>query len=249
MSQETGRPETSRDALGTPAAVRRRDALVVVLALTAGALDAVTFLRLGHVFSSVITGNLVLLGVAAAQRHAASALSAGLALAGYAAGAMAGGAIAGTQSRGQPAWPRRVTVALGAELAVLLALSGQWLATGAHPAGADRVVLLVLGAAAMGMQSAAVRRLGEMSSTYMTSTLTGLLTGLVLGSLPSGWRRSTGALLAVVAGAALGALAAIWAPWWVPAVILVPAAAVVAIAFRADRPPGGATGPASPRSA
>ena len=39
----------------------RRDALVVVLGLTTGAVNAVTFLRLGNVFSSVLTGNLVLL--------------------------------------------------------------------------------------------------------------------------------------------------------------------------------------------
>jgi uncharacterized membrane protein YoaK (UPF0700 family) len=135
-------------------AARRRDALVVVLALTAGALDAVTFLRLGHVFSSVITGNLVLLGAAAVQGQAAPALHAGLALAGYAAGALAGGAIAGTQAPGQPAWPRRVTAALGAELIMLLAFSGEWLAAGAHPAGASALVLLGLGAAAMGIQSA-----------------------------------------------------------------------------------------------
>ena len=39
-----------------------------------------TFLRLGKVFSSVITGNLALLGVAAGQLDAALALNAGLAL-------------------------------------------------------------------------------------------------------------------------------------------------------------------------
>jgi uncharacterized membrane protein YoaK (UPF0700 family) len=239
VSQQTGQPPTGRGTPAARAAVRRRDALVVVLALTAGALDAVTFLRLGHVFSSVITGNLALLGLAAAQRRAAAALSAGLALAGYAAGAIAGGAIAGTRAGAQPAWPRRVTVALGGELAVLLALSGEWLATAGHPAGADRLVLLALGAGAMGIQGAAVRRLGEMSSTYMTSALTAVLTGAAVGPLPSGWRRSTGALLAIVAGAALGALAAIWAPWWVPAVILIPAVAVVAMAVRADRPAPG----------
>jgi uncharacterized membrane protein YoaK (UPF0700 family) len=222
--------EASPEAAANRAAERRRDVLVVVLALTAGALDAVTFLRLGHVFSSVITGNVVLLGVAATQGDGASARNAGLALAGYAAGALACGLIVGTQARGQPAWPRRVTAALAAELVVLLAFSGAWLAAGAHPAGAARLVLLALGAAAMGMQSTAVRRLGSMSSTYMTSTLTGLLAGIATRSPPAGWPRSTGAILAIAAGAALGALAAIWAPWWVPAAIGVPEAAVVAAA-------------------
>lgn len=55
-----------------------------MLTLSTGALDAVTFLRLGKVFSSVITGNLALLGVAAGQHDATLALNGGLALAGYA---------------------------------------------------------------------------------------------------------------------------------------------------------------------
>ena len=37
------------------AAERHRDILLIVLTLTTGALDAVTFVRLGKVFSSVIT--------------------------------------------------------------------------------------------------------------------------------------------------------------------------------------------------
>lgn len=69
---------------------RYRDLLVVVLTLTTGALDAVSYLRLGKVFSSVITGNLALLGVAARQRDAVLMLNGGLALAGYVCGVLAG---------------------------------------------------------------------------------------------------------------------------------------------------------------
>jgi len=68
----------------TPDGAGFRDGLVVMLTLSTGALDAVTFLRLGKVFSSVITGNLALLGVAAGQHDATLALNGGLALAGYA---------------------------------------------------------------------------------------------------------------------------------------------------------------------
>ena len=149
-----------------PRAVRFRDALIVALTLTTGALDAVSYLRLGQVFSSVITGNLALLGVAAAQHDAMLALNAGLALAGYACGVLVGGALAGTPERGQPAWPVKVSVTLAVEWCVLAAFGGEWLAAGSHPAGASRLVLLPLGAAAMGMQSTAVRRLGQMSTTY-----------------------------------------------------------------------------------
>ena len=122
-------------------AVRRRDVLVVVLTVTTGALDAVSYLRLGKVFSSVITGNLVLLGVAAGQQTAVLALHAGVALAGYGTGVVAGGRLAGTPQRGQPVWPVQVTVTLGAELAVLVAFSAGWLAAGGHPAGGGRLAL------------------------------------------------------------------------------------------------------------
>lgn len=213
----------------SPAAVRRRDTLVVVLTLTTGALDAVSFLRLGKVFSSVFTGNLVLLGVGAGQQAAALTLDAGLALAGYGAGVVAGSRLAGTQQRGQPAWPARVTVTLGAELVVLAAFSVGWLVTGGHPATGERLALLVVAAAAMGMQATAVRRLGQMSSTYLTSTLTALLTALATWRWPAGWQRSAGVLIAIVAGATLGAICATQYPLWVPAAVLIPLAVVVGV--------------------
>ena len=46
-----------------------RDSLVVVLTLTTGAVDAASFLALGNIFSSVVTGDLVLLGAAAGTRR------------------------------------------------------------------------------------------------------------------------------------------------------------------------------------
>ncbi len=200
---------------------------MVVLALTTGAVDAVTYLRLGKVFSSVITGNLALLGVSSGQRNAGLAVNAGLALVGYGAGVLAGGAFAGTPEQNQVTWPRRVTVTLTAELLVLAGFSGGWLALGGRPSGGPRLVLLAVAAAAMGMQSTAVRRLGQMSATYLTSTLTGILEALAIRRWPSQWQRSTGVLLAAVTGAVLGGLAALLAPSTVPAAVLVPLAAVV----------------------
>ena len=49
-----------------PRHIATRDGLLVLLTLTTGAVDASSFLHLGNVFSSVITGNLVLLGLSAA---------------------------------------------------------------------------------------------------------------------------------------------------------------------------------------
>lgn len=211
-----------------PRAIRYRDSLVVALTLTTGAMDAVAYLRLGRVFSSVITGDLALLGVAAGQRHGGLAVNGGLALAGYGIGALAGGMVAGTPAEGQPVWPRRATATLMAELLLLCGFSGGWLAAGGHPAGWVRLVLLAVAAAAMGIQSTAVRRLGQMSTTYLTSTLTGLVQALAILRWPAEWQRSAGVLLGFVCGAVCGATAALAAPSLVPAALLVPLAAVVA---------------------
>lgn len=187
---------------------RRRDALVVALTLTTGAVDAATFLRLGNVFSSVITGNLVLLGIAAGRRAGSLAVSGGLALAGYAVGNLLGATVAGTFQRDQPVWPVSVTAAVAVELAVMAGFSAGWLLTGGRPAADARLMLLALAAVVMGIQTAAVRRLGQMSSTYLTSTLAGLVAALAVRRWPADWQRSTGTLLGLVIGAMLGALTA-----------------------------------------
>ena len=89
------------------------------------------------------------------------------------------------------------------------------------------MTLLVVVATAMGMQSAAVRRLGQMSTTYLTSTFTGILQALAIRRWPAEWQRSTGVLGAMVIGALLGALAATQAPSCVPVTVLVPIAVVL----------------------
>ena len=207
--------------------------LAVALTLTTGTVDAVSFLRLGKVFSSVITGNMSLLGVAAGSGNAALAVSGGIALGGYAVGVMTGGIIARTAAAGQAVWPRRVTVALTVEIGVLAGFSAGWIAVGGHPSGVPQQTLLALAATAMGMQSAAVRRLGQLSTTYLTSTLTGVVVALALRQRPRREdRRSLAILAAFIAGAVIGAATASYAADWVPAPVLIPIAAVVAAARR-----------------
>jgi uncharacterized membrane protein YoaK (UPF0700 family) len=207
-----------------------RDTLVVLLTLTTGAVDAATFLGLGTVFSSVITGNMVLLGIAAGTGRATLALHSGVALAGYSVGVMLGAPFASRRSGSPPAWPRGVTVTLALEVVVLLGFTIGWEVTGTHPAGSAQVLLVIVLAAAMGMQSTAVRQLGQMSSTYLTSTLTGLLAGLATRTKVDGAWRSVGVLVAIVIGAIAGSLVIKNAPAWLPLVMLIPIAAVVVLA-------------------
>src|ERR1035441_8733068 len=83
-----------------------------------------------------------------------------------------------------------------------------------------------------GGQGAAVRRLGQMSSTYLTSTLTGIVAGLVTRQRPAGLGRSLGSLAAIVVGAAGSSVVAADVPDWLPLLVLAPLAAVLAYSLR-----------------
>jgi uncharacterized membrane protein YoaK (UPF0700 family) len=204
-----------------------RDSLVVVLTLTTGAVDAVSFLALGNVFSSVITGNLVLLGLAAGTGRPELAVHSGVAIAGYVAGVAAGAPLAARQHHATRTWPPSVTVTLAVELVILVAFSVGWELAGTHPAGGGQLALVAVLAAAMGLQAAAVRRLGQMSTTYLTSTLTALIAGLVTGSKPDGTARSLGVLAAIIIGAIAGSLILEGARAWLPLMILLPLGLVI----------------------
>jgi uncharacterized membrane protein YoaK (UPF0700 family) len=210
-----------------------RNLVFVALTITSGCANAVCFLRLGHVFASVITGNLVLLGISVAKGTAAIAGPAGLALGGYAAGVIVGAPIVRERGRqaasSEPTWPARVTACLAGELMVLAAFSVGWEVVGGRPGGAGRMVLLAVVAGGMGMQSAAVRRLGQVSTTYLTSTLTGVLAALVVKEVPDGVGRSIGLLLAIAAGAAAGAATTDLAPGLLPVVLLAPLGSAIAV--------------------
>lgn len=197
---------------------RVRDGLAVTLTVGSGSLDAVCFLALGKVFASVITGNLVLLGIGFVGPETESALHAGVAIAAYIAGVACGAAIAGQVTGGQVTgdgarWPRRVTAVLLVELGLLVAFLVGWELCGARPEGPALLVLLVPAAAAMGLQSIAVQRLAVsgFSTTYLTSTLIAVVTEIVTGT-----RRQLGirivALLGMIGGAVAGTVLWLVAP-------------------------------------
>ena len=206
-----------------------RDSLVVVLTLTTGAVDVISFLALGNVFSSVVTGDLVLLGAAAGTGRPELAVHSGVALAGYMVGVAAGAPLAARRHDATGTWPPSVTVTLAVELVILVAFSVGWELAGAHPSAGAQLALVAVLAAAMGLQAAAVRRLGQMSTTYLTSTLTALVAGLVTGSKPDGMARSLGVLATLIIGAVVASVLLEEARAWVPLVILVPLGLVIVV--------------------
>lgn len=215
---------------------RSRDVLLVLLAVTAGATDATAFIRLGHVFASVITGNLVLLGISAARADGHVALFAGCALAAYALGViLAAPRRAEQEEAARAVWPARTTVALGADLALLIAFAVAWEIDGRAPARGAQLLMVILCAAAMGVQSTAVRRLGSVSTTYLTSTLVGLFEAVVARRWDESQTRSLLILVALAGGAAAAAALISHARAWVPAVQLLPLVTVVVASARLIR--------------
>ncbi len=220
-----------------------RDSLLVLLTLTTGAVDASCFLHLGHVFSSVITGNLVLLAIAAAAQQSSLALHSGMALVGYCAGVLIAAPVAAKRTDDEVVWPPSVTAILLAELGVLAIFSAGWEITGGRPGSDAQLPLIAVLAVGMGMQSTAVRNLGGMSTTYLTGTLTAVVAGLVTRDRPPGFARSVGVLAAIVPGAVAGSLAAQHAPAWLPVVIMTPVAAVVISSVTGFKPLAAEPGP------
>jgi uncharacterized membrane protein YoaK (UPF0700 family) len=178
--------------------------LVLALALTvvAGATDVAAFTRLGGVFASVMTGNLTLLGLAAARASGQLAVHLGVAFAGDVAGVALGSRI-GLRSGGNALWPASVTVILLIELIMYGALTVGWEATGSSPGGTGQFVLLAAATVAMGLQAAAVRHLNmSLSTTYLTGTLTAAVASLVTGGNSRDNRLNIGVLIAHASGAA-----------------------------------------------
>lgn len=161
--------------------IRIRNTLLLLLTCAAGYLDAVSYRGLERVLTANMTGNTVLLGLALVEADSQAVLRSGLALGGFLGGSALGAWIV---ERGQPTgvWPPPVTVALALEWVILLAFALGWLwASPAFSPSTATAVLIVLSALAMGVQSAAVRRLdvSGIATTYITGTLTSCVARLV----------------------------------------------------------------------
>lgn len=165
-----------------PSLIATRNMLVVVLAATSGYVDAVSYLALGHVFTSNMTGNTVLLGIALGQAQGAAALRSVVALASFLCGVGSATLIVEEAKGGQrPAlWPVGVTAAFALECGVLLVFAVSGILSGTATTGLV-YLLIALSAIAMGIQSAAVRTLGVsgVATTYITGTWVSLISGVV----------------------------------------------------------------------
>ena len=211
--------------------------ILIALTFGSGATDVAAFSRLGGVFTSVMTGNIVFWGLAVAQRSVTLFAHTTVSIAGYIAGVACGTWVAhGFKMRGSTkpgeasrdsVLPAHVSWALFTELVLLAGLAAGWEITGARPAGWAQFVLLAVTAAAMGVQSTSVSELGlsNVSTTFLTGTLTGLVSSLARPGQDTEHRtRRFGVLIGLATGALLCGLLMVTAPRAVP---VLPLAAMV----------------------
>ena len=157
--------------------------VVAALAAAAGFVDAFVFQHVTPVFVANMSGNLVRLGMSAGVHDGHQAVAALVALAGFAAGVTAGAAHLDTHVRSERQPNPAALLFVEASLLIALALILQTSDIGfsATTKAADYPVVLI-GAAAMGMQAIALRRVGQVaiSTTYGTGAVVRLSEKLAL---------------------------------------------------------------------
>jgi uncharacterized membrane protein YoaK (UPF0700 family) len=180
----------------------------LLLALTAvtGLVDAVSYLKLGHVFVANMTGNVVFLGFAAAGAADFSVSASLVATAAFLGGALLGGQLGARAGRHRG---RLLAFATYAELALIAVALVLALRAPEAPPAAVSMGLIVALALAMGLQNATARRLGvpDLTTTVLTLTLTALAADSRLGGgLNPNPSRRLAATATMCLGAAVGAL-------------------------------------------
>ncbi len=241
--REVGVPRTGAEELILT--VRRvsqpsvRDVLLVGLTFSSGAVDAISFLALGKVFTAFMTGNLVFLGLGLAGGEVADVLRVAVSLAAFAAGVAVAARIL-RASRGSRIWPGRVSIALGLAVLAEAGFLAGWVVTSGRPSTGAGDLLVALIAFAMGTQSGAVMSLDVMGvfTTAATASLMFLMSDVAAWADSALQRRRLAAVIgALVAGAASGALLILHARSYAPILPLVAAGLVIATASVALRPP------------
>ena len=161
---------TGGAAVAQTGAARGRSIAIGLLSFAAGAMDALAFLTLGEVFTSAMSGNTILMGLALGQGRIFAALHSLTALVGYACGV----ALAVLPLRRRP---HGIGYALGFEVLFLAAFAGFWTAWGGPSDPVPRYALIALSAIAMGLQGAVGRaiQIPGVPTIVITSTLTAII--------------------------------------------------------------------------
>jgi len=191
--------------MGTDPPGKRLLVTLIILTAVSGLVDAVSYLGLGHVFTANMTGNVVLLGFAAAGASGFSAAACLTSLGAFGVGAAA----AGRAARRLDSRRTLLFLAMTAEGIVTGVAAAVALAATTGSTGSARFAVIALLAFGMGVRNATIRRLAfpDLTTTVLTMTLTGLAADSALGggANPQAARRGA-AVAAMLIGALVGAV-------------------------------------------
>jgi uncharacterized membrane protein YoaK (UPF0700 family) len=211
-----------------------RDLLLVALAVCSGAVDAISYLALGKVFSAFMTGNVVFLAFGIAGAAGPDLARVVVALAAFAVGAVMAVRIV-KPSRGSSIWPRRMSVALGCAGLVEVGFLVGWTASSGRPSTGMAHLLIGISSLAMGMQTGSVMSLGVRAvfTTAATATLVELAGDLAGWPQPHNeWARLAGVLGGICAGAVAGAVLLVHARGYAP---VLPVLGTLSVSIAASR--------------
>lgn len=157
-------------------APRRRTILLFTWA--AGSVDAIVYI-VAHVFTANMTGNAVLLGISLGRELSIATVHSLVALVVFTGGVVLGSILVGEKVHGIP-W-KGVRIATIIETVVLALFAAVFFLPLPHTGETSLEAMIVLSGFAMGIQSAAVKRLNlpGIATTYITGTMTSLIAGLI----------------------------------------------------------------------
>lgn len=182
---------------------------LLLLTLATGIIDATSYLALDRVFTGNMTGNVLFIGFAATGVPGIPLLNNTLALVGFFVGAVIGSRTIGKVK--PVSLPRTAVWVLVATAVITFGSAVFWHVTG-EINQAEMITMTTLLAGCMGAQVAAVKPIGnaDITTVVVTSTIANLARESRLaghGQPSHVWRHRAGAIAAMGAGAAIGALA------------------------------------------
>ena len=183
---------------------------LLLLTVSTGAIDAVSYLALDRVFTGNMTGNVLFIGFALVGVVGIPLLNNVIALLGFVTGSIVSGRIIG---RGHANGLPRQSAATLLVAAGLLSCLGVVLVLNARLSEIGLLVVTFVLATAMGAQVSAVKPIGnsDVTTIVVTNTVANLARDTTLGGGTNAqWLPRLLAVIAMCAGAAIGAAAVLW---------------------------------------
>jgi uncharacterized membrane protein YoaK (UPF0700 family) len=153
-----------------------RDFLFVVLTCVAGSIDALSVFGLGGVFTSLLSGNTIVLAAYLLQGHPTRALLGIFVFVGYLPGEVLATYLLRKEKRKTLEWTKRVTKTLGIEAIPLLALVVGTYLNHDYSLNIGLATLVFLAAFSMGIQYRCAK---QVNTSVITTMITGTLSSLV----------------------------------------------------------------------